>query len=264
MATLALPYGLGLALPSPLSARHPRLPKQRLSHAILNFAPWLPPYCVTMLPMNYFPLLFDHQFLALLAKQSATLVALVDPFLLIPLFLKITEGQSSRDRAIFTRSVGLMVGACLLGAAIAGPAIFSYFELSLSALQIAGGFVLFTMGIAMLLGQELQAKGHGSEPDQDKAHIVPLAIPLLAGPASISYVMTAQSSSGGYATAGACIVAALVVWIAFSFAEKIGSRMTASHIAIVERLAGLLVTVMAIEALGHGLKGMFPILSGSP
>lgn len=214
-----------------------------------------------MIPLHA---LVDPHFLSQLAKQCATLVALVDPFLLIPLFLKVTRGQSARERSAFTRSVSLMVGACLAGAAVAGPAIFAYFDLSLSALQIAGGFVLFSMGIAMLLGHELQAKGHGSEPDQDKAQIVPLAIPLLAGPASISYVMTAQSASGGYATAAACAVAALVVWIAFTFAERIGARMTASHIAIVERLAGLLVTVMAIESLGHGLKGMFPILSGTP
>lgn len=213
--------------------------------------------------MQSYLALLDHQFLAQLAKQCATLIALVDPFLLIPMFLTITKRQSVPERAAFTRSVALMVGACLVGAAIAGPAIFSYFELSLSALQIAGGFVLFSMGIAMLLGHELEAKGHGSEPDQNKAQIVPLAIPLLAGPASISYVMTAQSTVGGYATAVACVVAALVVWIALRFADRIGKRMTASHMAIVERLAGLLVTVMAIEALGHGLKGMFPVLAGA-
>lgn len=206
----------------------------------------------------------DHLFLASLAKQCTTLVALVDPFLLIPLFLKVTEKFDPAQRSHFIRSVSLMVGASLLGAAIMGPALFSYFELSLASLQIAGGFVLFTMGIAMLLGQELNAKGHGSEPDQGKAHIVPLAIPLLAGPASISYVMTQQSEPGAvspYATPLACLAVAIVVWVAFTFAEKIGQKMTASHIAIVERLAGLLVTVMAIETFGHGLKAMFPILA---
>lgn len=202
--------------------------------------------------------LFDSALLAPFAKQSATLVALVDPFLLVPLFLKITSGQSSEEKARFSRSLALMVGACLMGAAVA---IFAYFELSVASLRIAGGFVLFTMGIAMLLGQELHAKGHGSEPDLDKAQIVPLAIPLLAGPASISYVMTQQAGGlGGASIAASCALAAAVVWIAFAFAEKIGSRMRASHFAIVERLAGLLVTVMAIETFGLGLKGMFPVL----
>lgn len=106
----------------------------------------------------------------------------------------------------------------------------------------------------MLMGHELEAKGHGSEPDQNKAQIVPLAIPLLAGPASIFYVMTQQSTSGsGHTVAAACALAAAVVWIAFTFADKIGSCMTASHIAIVERLAGLLVTVMAIDFDSFGL-----------
>ena len=52
-----------------------------------------------------------------------------------------------------------------------------------------------------------------------------------------------------------------MVWVVFYFADHIGQRLTASHIAIIERLAGLLVTVMAIESFGHGLKGMFPILA---
>ena len=199
--------------------------------------------------------------LALFAKQSATLIALVDPFLLIPLFLKSTKDMPPRERGAFVRSVSLMVLAALLGAGVAGPAIFRYFDLSLPSLQIAGAFVLFTMGIAMLLGQELEAKGHGSEADQGKAEIVPLAIPLLAGPASISYVMTQQSAFGGPTMLLACAAASLVVWIALRFATAIGSRLTASHISIVERLAGLLVTVMAIESFGHGLKGMFPVLA---
>lgn len=203
----------------------------------------------------------DHQTMAQLAKQFATLLALVDPFLLLPLFLSISRPLTGPDRKRFIRSVALMVAASLIGAAYVGPAIFSYFELSLAALQLAGAFVLFTMGIAMLLGQELEAKGHGSEPDLGKAQIVPLAIPLLAGPASMSYVMTQQSTAASaWTTGAACILVAIVVWIVLNFAEKIGSKMTASHMAILERLAGLLVTVMAIEAFGHGLKAMFPIL----
>lgn len=211
----------------------------------------------------------DPQTISLSVKQTVTLVALVDPFLLIPLFLKITEKMSPSERSGFTRRVAAMVCAALFGAAFAGPAIFRYLELSISALQIAGGFVLFTMGIAMLLGQELAVKGHGAEEDAASPQVVPLAIPLLVGPGSISYVMAQQStaSAGGAAAgavsmAAACAIAALVVWLAFSFAVAIGRRLRASHMAIVERLAGLLVTVMAIESFGRGLKGMFPLLAG--
>lgn len=204
----------------------------------------------------------DHQSLAQLAKQSVTLLALVDPFLLLPLFLSIAKPLTHAEKKTFVRSVALMVAASLVGAAYIGPAIFSYFDLSLAALQLAGAFVLFTMGIAMLLGQELEAKGHGSDPQMGKASIVPLAIPLLAGPASMSYVMTQQSSAdSAWTTGAACLLVALVVWIVLRFADAIGAKMTASHMAIVERLAGLLVTVMAIEAFGHGLKAMFPILA---
>ena len=111
--------------------------------------------------------LFDHQFLAQLAKQCATLIALVDPFLLIPLFLKVTRGQSKRERAVFTRSVALMVGACLTGAAIAGPAIFAYFELSLSALQIAvlrQNLVKAPLKIQNLLGLDFDVRGLALRP----------------------------------------------------------------------------------------------------
>lgn len=185
-------------------------------------------------------------------------MALLDPVLIIPIYLQAADRLDSAARRRFAARVSAIVFLVLFGSAFAGPALFAYFDLSLASLQIAGGSVLFSMGLAMLLGHELAVKGAGSA-SSDEALAVPIAIPLLAGPASISYVMTQQATSGPWISL-ACLAGSLGVLIALFYAQRIAARLRPGHLALIERVAGLFVTVMAIETLGKGLKAMFPAL----
>lgn len=202
-------------------------------------------------------------------RDGLTLLALVDPFILIPLFLRISEGHAAAVRNRFALRVAVVVVVALAVATVAGPALFAYLGLSIAALQITGGFVLATMGMAMLLGRELSAKQSPTEEraveqdvvDAETTAMVPLAVPLLAGPASFSFVMTRGPESLGTTMAAIAAVGA-TVWLTFRAAPVLAGYLTVSRVKLIERLAGLLVTVMAFEVLGRGLKTMFPALDG--
>lgn len=199
--------------------------------------------------------------LSLIFKNFITLLALVDPFMMIPIYLKLTYDLTNSEKNTFSYKVGLTVFIVLAFCIIGGKYLFDFLGLSIHSLRIAGGFFLFTMGTAMLFGHEMTAKSHGTEQDSSSLRLVPLAVPLLAGPSSISYVMTQHSKLWPYDIVFASLLVCIVVWLSFRFATQIAKYVEQSYLAIFERIAGLIVTVMAIEILAKGLKGMFPLLN---
>lgn len=200
--------------------------------------------------------------LQLLFQQTLTLFALVDPIVLIPIFMALISEIPEAQHLRFVRSLSILVFLILFTTALAGPFLFSLLGLSMTSLQIAGNIVLFSMGIAMLMGQQVHINAKGSRDEMADYSLIPLATPLLAGPASISYVMTSHSTNPSFwITPLTCLFASLFVFITFFLARRLRS-IRLSYLAIIERLAGLLVMVMAIDGLSRALKTTFPILAG--
>ncbi len=202
---------------------------------------------------------------ALTLKKTITLFALVGPVTMIPIFLAATEGLDIQGKLRFARTVGFSVTVALLAAAFLGMPLLGFLGVSLGAMQVGGGIIVLLLAIAMVLGQETSFKGMGPESGRGVARnsIIPHAVPLLAGPAAFSYVM-GNSEWHVYADLIHVLAPILIVggccWLTFHAACRAGKQIRQSTLDIVERVAGFILSAMAVEMIATGLRGLFPVL----
>lgn len=206
---------------------------------------------------------------ALLTLSS--LFAVIDPLGCIPFFTGQTAGFTrARKRKILVRAllVSLFV---LLAFTCAGTLLLQVFGITIDAFRIAGGVILFGIGLDMLqsrprrwhtgLDQAARLSAADVAPvDVDHDHdpsVTPLAIPMIAGPASITTVMVLRAQSPG--VPGAAIVGIsvllilLLTGIILLTADTVLRRLGGTGMRIVEKLMGLLVTVIAVQLVMNGV-----------
>jgi multiple antibiotic resistance protein len=209
-------------------------------------------------------LIFFQEYL----RFAVTLVAVLDPFLAIPIFLSVVAAREPAARRRLVQAVTVTVFAVLAGAAIFGEALLTLIGTSLPAFQVGGGLVLLLMALAMLNAQAggvRQSKAEAEELEsRDMSGVVPLAVPLLAGPGAISTTIIAAQAGGAVHIAGLIVCIALVctlLWSILRVAEPVGSRLGTTGLNIATRLLGLLLTAIAIEMMAEGLKALLPGLA---
>ena len=201
-------------------------------------------------------------------RFTVTLVAVLDPFLAIPIFLSVAAAREPAARRRLVHAVTVTVFAVLAGAALFGEALLSLIGASLPAFRVGGGLVLLLMALAMLNAQaggvrQSQAEAEELE-SRDPSGVVPLAVPLLAGPGAISTTILAAQAGGVAHMAGliACVAAVCVMlWLVLLAADRIGAKMGRTGLNIATRLLGLLLAAIAIEMMAGGLKALLPGLS---
>ncbi|HEX5612570.1 MAG TPA: MarC family protein [Burkholderiales bacterium] len=205
-----------------------------------------------------------HEYL----RFVATLAAVVDPFLAVPFFLAFTASQTESERSLLARAVVLTVFAVLAASTIVGERLLGLMGASLPAFRVGGGLVLLLMALAML---NAQAGGVRQSRDEAKemqsgelSGVVPLAIPLLAGPGAISTSILA-AERGGFAHHVALLACIALVcffaWIVLLRAHAIEQRLGRTGLNIGTRILGLLLAAMAVQTMAEGLKGLFPGLA---
>lgn len=206
---------------------------------------------------------------ALTLKKTVALLVLVGPVSMVPIFLAATEQLDLQDKLRFARTIGLSVTIALLAATFMGMPILGLLGVSLGAMQVGGGIIVLLLAIAMVLGKESTFKGSPSVTIEDgvkKAAIVPLAIPLLAGPAAFSYVM-GNSAWHNYIDLTHIILPILIVgaacWITFHTACEAQKNIRQSTLDMIERVGGFILSAMAIEMMAAGLRGLFPLLAAN-
>lgn len=198
----------------------------------------------------------------------ATLTAVLDPFLAVPIFLGVTAERDKRARKRLAGAVTLTVFIVLAGAAVSGEALLKFLGASLPAFQVGGGLVLLLMALAMLNAQAggmRQSHAEAQELESGSlSGVVPLAVPLLAGPGAIGTTIIA-AQAGGLAHVSAlmgCIaLVCAVLWCVLRLADAVGQRMGTTGLNIATRLLGLLLAAIAIETMADGLKELFPGLT---
>src|SRR5208282_2609442 len=137
--------------------------------------------------------------LALYAAIIVTVVALVDPVGTLPFFVALTEGFDAKDRRVVLHRAIATLGIVLTLFALMGRFVFLAFGFTLAAFEVAGGIILFLVAYDMLRGEITRTKVSPGDEDprrRSEVGIVPLGIPLLAGPGAISTVMIYEGNSG--------------------------------------------------------------------
>jgi multiple antibiotic resistance protein len=201
-------------------------------------------------------------------RFAVTLTAVVDPFLAVPFFLSFTAGQDAALRPRLARTVALTVFIVLAVSAFVGEALLTLIGASLPAFRVGGGLVLLLMALAMLNAQAggvRQSKAEAAELEEGELRgIVPLAIPLLAGPGAISTTIIAAEGGGlprQFAVVACVAAVCLVVWLALRAAPLVATRMGTTGMNIATRILGLLLAAMAVQTMAVGLRALFPGLA---
>jgi multiple antibiotic resistance protein len=198
-----------------------------------------------------------------------TLTAVLDPFLAVPIFLTVTASQSVRARVVLVRVVSITVFVVLAASALLGDTILTTVGASLSAFRVGGGLVLLLMALAMLNAQAggvRQSEAEAAELESGELRgVVPLAVPLLAGPGAISTTIIAAEKGAGAthlaAILGCIFIVSLLTWVVLRAANAIGERLGTTGLNIATRLLGLLLAALAIQTMAEGLKELFPGLA---
>lgn len=201
-------------------------------------------------------------------RFAVTLLAVLDPFLAVPIFLSVTAGRDAASRTRLVNAVTVTVFLVLSGAAVFGEGLLVLIGASLPAFQVGGGLVLLLMALSMLNaepGQIRQTEGEAQEIESGQRFgVVPLAVPLLAGPGAISTTIIAAQSGGPLHTGILVLCIALIAaveWIVLRLADPVGARLGTTGLNIATRLLGLLLAAIAIEMMASGLKVLLPGLA---
>jgi multiple antibiotic resistance protein len=202
-------------------------------------------------------------------RFAVTLTAVLDPFLAVPLFLTLAANQTTRERVVLVRVVAITVFAVLAVSALLGDSILTLMGASLAAFRVGGGLVLLLMSLAMLnaqVGGVRQSEEEAAELESGEVRgLVPLAIPLLAGPGAISTTIIAAEKGAGVghlaAILGVIAAVSLLTWLVLHAANAIGERMSKTALNIATRLLGLLLAAFAVQTMAEGLRELFPGLS---
>ncbi|GAB4208834.1 MAG: YchE family NAAT transporter [Tibeticola sp.] len=203
-------------------------------------------------------------------KPLITLLAIVNPLAIVPFFIHYTQGfdavQRRRTVAISSFSAFVVIAA----SALLGLQILDFFSISLQSFQVGGGLLLLISAMNMLAAQPAEAKAqtHELEDGAEKAAmgasiaVVPLTIPLLTGPATMStvviYAQQAKTFWQHMALVGYGLVVALAVALAFSLAQPIARILGKTGINVMTRLMGLILAALAVEVMADGLGKLFP------
>ncbi|MCB1875418.1 MAG: MarC family protein [Chromatiales bacterium] len=198
-----------------------------------------------------------------------SLLVILDPFMAIPILLALTEGYTDEERRRVVRIASATVASVLIVAALTGEALLTFLGTSLGSFRVGGGVVLFLMSLAMLQAKTDRVRTSPAERDsasnRASVAVVPLAIPLLAGPGAMSNVIIAmQRSQTTYHHWAiiACILAVCVLsYVVLNMANRIGDTLGDIGLTIVNRLFGLILAAIAVEIVANGLKQLFPILA---
>jgi multiple antibiotic resistance protein len=203
--------------------------------------------------------------IALFIAAFATILSIVDPIGIIPIFKGLTFQFTPEERkAIIQKSV-IFALIILLVFAIFGYFIFAFFGITLNAFKVAGGILVFKIGFDMLQGEI--AKSKMTKEDEDEAYereaiaLFPLGVPLLAGPGAISAVMIYMSNqsadiSNQMVVLVAILITMVVVYISLIFADRIFSRIGRIGSMAVMRLMGLILTAFAVQIFAQGAVGL--------
>lgn len=207
---------------------------------------------------------------AYLFKIGIALFAIVNPIGSVPIFISATDGWEQKQKMRTANVVALTVFLVLAASALFGEGILDFFSISIPSFQVGGGILILLIAINMLHAKQSHSKQTPEEAktmeERDVIAIVPLSIPLLAGPGAISSMIIAAQDSPTMAAQISLLmpilVVAILVWLSLQLSSYIAGKLGTIGINIVTRLMGLILAAMAVEFIAHGLSGLFSGLGG--
>lgn len=185
------------------------------------------------------------------AKPTIMLFIVLDPIAVIPYYQAIAYKYPLHRRPALLRTTVVAVAVFLLAFALLGDFLFGLFNISFDDFKIAAGAILLVYSIASLLGVEFGSLRREGE----EAAIVPLATPLLAGPAATSVTLYIKYTFGLEVAILAVLVNSLIVYVIFSVSDKISRFVGPQGMMLIEKFLSFLLAALATSIMFSGLQG---------
>lgn len=200
-------------------------------------------------------------------KFAITLISIINPIGVIPIFINLTARLSDENMKAVSLSCAATVGVTIFLSLILGQQILSFFGISIASFTVGGGILLASMAFSMIRAEHSNAKMNEREIEVTESNkevgVVPLAIPLLAGPGAIS---TSIIQANTFTTAphwiGATIVVAgiaLILHLILRSSRYLGRRMGTIGLNVMTRIMGIILLAISIELIVKGLLQIAPL-----
>ncbi|MAX54741.1 MAG: hypothetical protein CL537_04385 [Alcanivoracaceae bacterium] len=193
--------------------------------------------------------------------------AIMNPFANTAVFLGLTGGLAQEERVAVARRALLMTFIIIVAFAVLGNVIFHFFGITLPALRIAGGVLVFLIGYQMQQGENSSlhkprsSQGSGG----DDVAISPLAVPILAGPGTIATTVSFTASNAVVKPLGTLLVFAvlcLMTFVCFVYSHKVVALLGQKGLSVMTRLMGLILAVIGVQMLIEGVYGAIDAFPG--
>ena len=201
----------------------------------------------------------------LFISAFVTLFVIIDPIGIAPIFAALTEGSDKAFRRNMAFKGTFIAGAILIFFALAGKPFLGALGISIDALRVAGGIMLFIIALEMVFDKRTGRKQETAEKLDEQFNdisVFPVAIPLLAGPGAIATVMLLMSSSQGSYSAQGIVIGALacvltINLVFFLFATRMMAVLGGDVNAVLTRVLGVILAALAAQFIIDGLKSSF-------
>ena len=206
---------------------------------------------------------------ALLAFSS--IIILINPFTATLTFVSLTEHLEIVDRKKVARDSIRYSVIILLIFALLGAVILQLFGISLEAFRIAGGILLFGIGMEMIYAKPSRTKLTATEKYESKeaedVAIIPLAFPMITGPGAITTTLVLMNETGGLPVDIAIVILAILGSLVITYlmmvnSDKIVARIGQRELRAINRLMGMLLIAIAVQFVITGVKLAFPVIGG--
>jgi multiple antibiotic resistance protein len=197
----------------------------------------------------------------------AAIFFVVDPFAVIPLFLSITKGDADEKKARTALRAAIVTTVTLLAFALTGTLLFRLFGITLGAFRIAGGILLFLLALDMVRAQHSRVRVSPEEQtegvEKEDVAIIPLGIPMLAGPGSIAIVIVLMSHAHASFTQmgivlGCILLTGVLIFLILRAAAVLERTLGQTGLNILNRVMGLLLAAVAVQFVVNGVAEVLP------
>ena len=201
-----------------------------------------------------------------LIKFTIAIIVITNAFGTIPIFLSLTADNTVEERKQIAIKSSISIAIIFITGILCGGFILQTFGISVDAFRVAGGIIIFMLGISMLNSKQSPIKHTKKEQrfaeQKDDIAIVPLALPIIAGPGTISTLIVYSNNYPELLDKIKLIGASLTIAVGFLLmllsASKVSKYLGVSGIRIATRVMGMLLAALAIEMISTGLLKLFP------
>lgn len=202
-------------------------------------------------------------------KFFVALAVIVNPLGALPLFVGMTASNSETEKKQIARTASIAIAVVLALSAVLGQPLLKLFGITIASFKVGGAILILLMAIGMMHAapnRHRQTPEEAQEAeDKDNIAVVPLAIPLLAGPGAISttIVYATEKASPGHVgvIVLCCLLVAGLTWLFLRLATPVSLWLGETGVNIATRLMGLLLAAIAVEIFASGLVVLLPGLN---